>query len=132
MTLVKGMLLASMLMAMAGSAGAVEKAVDAADAGGGPGGIPLASLGTGMSANDEWACKVKMCMANPGGPTEFAECVDPIQRLKRHLAKGKPFPVCKFLGGGSDDNGGGQRGSTRRGTAGGGVDKNERDPLHAL
>lgn len=128
MTLVKGMLLASMLTVMTGGAGAAEKTTDAADAGGGMGGISQPSSGTGMSSNDEWACKVAMCMANPGGPMEFAECVDPIKRLQRHLAKGRPFPVCSFLGGGS----GGQQGNTGARSGGGNVGKNERDPLQAL
>jgi hypothetical protein len=108
MKLVQGMLLASMLMA--GGAGAAGKAVDAA----------------GMSGDDEWACKVAMCMANPGGPTEFAECVDPIRRLQRHLAKGRPFPVCRFLGGGGAQQGGS---GSRTGTAG---TRKERDPAQAL
>jgi hypothetical protein len=128
MKLVKGMLLVSMLAAASG-AGAVEKAVDAAGvgAGDGAGGMSLAASGSGMSADDEWACKVAMCISNPGGPTEFAECVDPIKRLRRQLAKGKPFPVCPFAGGGSgtqQENGGAQ--------GGGRVGKDERDPLQAL
>lgn len=130
MKLVKGMLLASMLAA-AGGAGAVEKAVDAADAGGpaggGNGGVVLPATGSGMSGDDEWACKVAMCLSNPGGPTEFAECVDPIRRLHRHLAKGRPFPVCSFLGGG----GGQQQGGTAPRSGGDRVGQ-ERDPLQAL
>lgn len=114
MKLVQGMLLASMLMA--GGAGAAGKTMDAANVGG------------GMSGDDEWACKVAMCLSNPGGPTEFAECVDPIERLRKHLAKGHAFPVCPFAGGGSaqqDDNGsrndGGKAGNLK-----------ERDPAQAL
>jgi hypothetical protein len=109
MRLVQGMLLASMLMA--GGAGAANKAVDA---------------GSGMSGDDEWACKVVMCMASPGGPTQFAECVDPIRKLQRQLAKGKPFPVCRFVG-----SSGGQQGGngSSTGTAG---SKQERDPAQAL
>jgi len=113
MKLVQGMLFASMLMA--GGAGAAGRTGNVANAG-----------GSGMSGNDEWACKVAMCMANPGGPTEFAECVDPIKRLQRHLAKGRPFPVCRFLGGGGAQQGG-DNGS--RGTAG---TQKERDPAQAL
>jgi hypothetical protein len=56
-----------------------------------------------MSGDDEWACKVAMCMSNPGGPTESAECVEPVNRLHRHLAKGGAFPVCSFTGGGSGE-----------------------------
>lgn len=128
MKLAKGMLLASML-AVAGGAGAVEKAVDAADAGGpagGTGNVVVPATGAGMSGDDEWACKVAMCMSNPGGPTEFAECVDPMRRLHRHLAKGRPFPVCSFLGGGGQ-----QRGGTAP-RSGGGRTGQERDPLQAL
>lgn len=122
MKLVKGMLLTSML-AVATGAGAVEQAADATQAGGGAiAGTAQSSGGSGMSSNDEWACKVAMCMASPGGPTEFAECVDPIRRLQRHLAKGKPFPVCPFTGGGS-----GQQGSRGEEKRNGG-----RDPLQAL
>ena len=111
MRLVQGLLLASMLMA-AGGVVAAGRAGNALNA------------DSGMSGNDEWACKVAMCMANPGGPTEFAECVDPIRRLHRHLAKGRPFPVCRFLGGG----GGAQQGGNNaaRGT------QQERDPAQAL
>jgi hypothetical protein len=108
------MLLASMML-MAGGAGAAGKVTDAANA------------GSGMSGNDEWACKVAMCMANPGGPTEFAECADPIRRLHRHLAKGRPFPVCRFLGGGSSQQGGGNE--SRSNAAG---IQQERDPAQAL
>ena len=111
MRLVQGMLLASMLMA--GGAGAANKAVDA---------------GSGMSGNDEWACKVVMCMASPGGPTQFAECVEPIRRLHRHLAKGRPFPVCPFVGGGGSAQQGGDNG-TSAGTPG---TRKERDPAQAL
>jgi hypothetical protein len=117
MKLVKGVRLtilsAIVLATLAGSAGAVEKATDA----GGAGGLSLPSA-SGMSADDEWACKVAMCMANPGGPTEFAECVDPIRKLRRQLAKGKPYPVCRFLGGGgqggADDGRHGDRNQAQR------------------
>lgn len=128
MKLAKGMLPAAMMLAMAGGAGAVEKAADAAGVGGGSvGGVPMPASGSGMSGDDEWACKVVMCMASPGGPTEFAECVDPINRLRRHLAKGRAFPVCPFTGssGGQQGNGNGARSSGGRG------DK-EHDPLQAL
>lgn len=122
MKLVKGMLLTSMLVVASG-AGAVEQAADAAQSGGGAiADTAGPSGGSGMSSDDEWACKVAMCMANPGGPTEFAECVDPIRRLQRHLTKGKPFPVCPFTGGGS-----GQQGARGEGERSG-----ERDPLQAL
>lgn len=116
MKLVQGMLLASMML-MAGGADAAGRAMDAANA------------GSGMSGNDEWACKVAMCMANPGGPTEFAECADPIRRLHRHLAKGRPFPVCRFLGGGG---GNAQQGGSNASQGGAAGTRQERDPAQAL
>ncbi|MFC5576849.1 hypothetical protein ACFPOA_02330 [Lysobacter niabensis] len=127
MKLVKGMLLAAMLAA--GSAGAAEKAADAAGGDRGGGGLDAASPipGSGNPGDDEWACKVAMCMSNPGGPTEFAECVEPIDRLRRHLAKGRSVPVCPFIGtdGGQDDDAGSRSG-------GGRLDPGERDPAQAL
>lgn len=47
---------------------------------------------------DNWACEVLLCLSNPGGPTEFAECRPPIHRLWKHLAKGRSFPVCNGVG----------------------------------
>lgn len=63
-----------------------------------------------LSDDDRWACEVAMCMANPDGPTAVSECVPPIQKLHRELAKGKAFPKCPFVsndGGGGDHGGGG-------------------------
>ena len=50
----------------------------------------------------DWGCEVLLCLANPGSPTEFAECVDPIEKLWDHLAKGRSFPKCSM---GGDENG---------------------------
>jgi hypothetical protein len=54
---------------------------------------------------DDWGCQVLLCLSNPGGPTEFAECRPPIERLWRHLRRGRPFPNCAMArspeGGGS-------------------------------
>lgn len=127
MKLVKGTLLA-MVLAGGGGAGAMEKAADAAGAdGGATDGIQLPATGGGMSGDDEWACKVAMCVSNPGGPTEFAECVEPIKRLQRHLAKGRAFPVCPFTGGG-----GSQQENTGSRSGGGRIGRDERDPLQVL
>ncbi|MFC3715139.1 hypothetical protein ACFONC_03115 [Luteimonas soli] len=62
-----------------------------------------------MSDKTRWACEVAMCMSNPAGPMAVAECVPPIQKLQRELAKGHAYPVCPFVssGGGGGDNGGG-------------------------
>ena len=127
MKLAKGTLLA-MVLAGAGGAGAMEKAADVAGAdGGATGGIQLPGTGGGMSGDDEWACKVAMCVSNPGGPTEFAECVEPIKRLQRHLAKGRAFPVCPFTGGG-----GSHQENTGSRSGGGRIGRDERDPLQVL
>lgn len=63
-----------------------------------------------LSDDDRWACEVAMCMANPDGATAVSECVPPIQKLHRELAKGNAFPKCPFLSyddGGGDNGGGG-------------------------
>lgn len=43
----------------------------------------------------EWGCQVVLCLSNPSGPTQFKECVEPIEKLWEALAKGKPFPTCE-------------------------------------
>ena len=53
---------------------------------------------------DDWGCQVLLCMSNPGGPTQFAECVPPIERLWRHLRRGGSFPTCDMAG--SPESGG--------------------------
>ena len=56
-------------------------------------------LSSGQSARaDDWGCQVILCLSNPGGPTEFAECRPPIQKLWRWLAKGRSFPTCSGVG----------------------------------
>jgi len=43
---------------------------------------------------DDWGCKVVLCLSNPGGPTQYGECVPPIHKLWRELARGHAFPTC--------------------------------------
>lgn len=43
----------------------------------------------------EWGCKVLLCLANPNGPEALSECRPPIERLKRQLSAGGPFPSCQ-------------------------------------
>lgn len=43
---------------------------------------------------DNWPCEVLLCMSNPAGPTAVAECKPPIDRLWKHLSKGRGWPVC--------------------------------------
>lgn len=47
---------------------------------------------------DEWGCKVILCLSNPGGATQYAECRPPIQKLWRELARGHSFPTCSGVG----------------------------------
>jgi len=47
---------------------------------------------------DSWGCQVILCLSNPGGATQFAECRPPVEKLWKHLAKGYSFPVCVGAG----------------------------------
>lgn len=38
----------------------------------------------------DWGCQVILCLATPGSPTKYAECVPPILKLWRSLS----FPTC--------------------------------------
>jgi len=57
----------------------------------------LGFLGQEAVASD-WGCEVILCLSNPGGPMQYKECVPPIKKLYRHLAKGKSFPKCSGAG----------------------------------
>lgn len=71
-------------------------------------GLPIAALtaalvvGVSFSAPaakaSEWGCQVILCLASPGSPTQYSACVPPIKKLWRHLAKGRSFPSCDFVG----------------------------------
>ena len=43
---------------------------------------------------DDWGCQVILCLSNPGGPTQYAQCRPPVKKLWRWLARGKSFPTC--------------------------------------
>ncbi|WP_071630300.1 hypothetical protein [Brucella cytisi] len=61
----------------------------------------LGALYPGSSQNaraDDWGCKVILCLSNPGGPTQYAQCRPPVQKLWRWLARGKSFPTCSNAG----------------------------------
>lgn len=45
-------------------------------------------------ANDDWGCEVLLCLSNPGGATQYAQCVPPITKLWKTLAGGGSFPTC--------------------------------------
>lgn len=59
--------------------------------------------------DDDLGCQVMLCLASPNSPTEFAECVDPIEKLHDRLRKGRSFPKCD-MGGGESGNYAEQRG----------------------
>ncbi|MPV64765.1 hypothetical protein [Burkholderia sp. BE17] len=42
----------------------------------------------------DWGCQVRLCLSNPGGPEQYAECVPPIERLWAALRDGDSFPTC--------------------------------------
>lgn len=54
---------------------------------------------TSPAKADNWACEVALCISNPAGPMAVSECVPPIKKLYRHLARGHSFPLCKSADG---------------------------------
>lgn len=62
----------------------------------------LALVGAGLIAAaapqparaSSWGCQVVLCLATPGSPTTYPQCVPPITRLWRVLAMGGSFPTC--------------------------------------
>ncbi|UXN57779.1 hypothetical protein [Phyllobacterium zundukense] len=60
--------------------------------------LPLYLISVSHARADVWGCQVLLCLSNPGGPTEFAECRPPVEKLWRHLAKGHSFPTCSGVG----------------------------------
>lgn len=46
----------------------------------------------------DWGCQVVLCLATPGSPTAYAECVRPITKLWNILALGGSFPTCTGVG----------------------------------
>ena len=46
----------------------------------------------------DWGCQVVLCLATPGSPTQYAECVPPITKLWNVLAVGGSFPTCTGIG----------------------------------
>lgn len=71
---------------------------------GSSGGIALAAAGVISVAApqpavaSDWGCQVILCLATPGSPTQYAECVPPITKLWRALALGGGFPTCTGVG----------------------------------
>lgn len=46
----------------------------------------------------DWGCQVVLCLATPGSPTTYAECVPPVTKLWNVLAMGGSFPTCTGVG----------------------------------
>jgi hypothetical protein len=42
--------------------------------------------------------QVVLCLATPGSPTKYAQCVPPITKLWNVLAMGGSFPTCTGVG----------------------------------
>jgi hypothetical protein len=57
--------------------------------------LPPYLTSPGRAQANDWGCEVVLCLSNPGGPTQFAECRPPIQKLWRELAEGHSFPTCR-------------------------------------
>lgn len=56
-----------------------------------------------LSGDYRWGCEVLLCLANPNGPKAVNECVSPINKLFKCLAKTHPcsFPKCPMAGAGN-------------------------------
>lgn len=73
-------------------------------AGGSAGAIALCAAGMIAATVPEpayasdWGCQVVLCLATPGSPTTYAECVPPITKLWNVLAFGGSFPTCTGVG----------------------------------
>ncbi|PSH70126.1 hypothetical protein CU102_03235 [Phyllobacterium brassicacearum] len=64
------------------------------------GGLIAAGMAVPAPARaDDWACKVALCISNPAGPMAVSQCVPPMRKLYRHLARGGSFPICKSADG---------------------------------
>ena len=60
--------------------------------------LSVYTFSSSIARGDDWGCQVLLCLSNPGGPTQYAECRPPIERLWSHLAKGRSFPICSGVG----------------------------------
>ena len=58
----------------------------------------LCCTNVGESRADDEGCTVFLCLSNPAGWAAVAECVAPVQRALKAMAKGR-VPQCSFSGG---------------------------------
>ena len=54
----------------------------------------FAPLAASACGDNEYGCTVALCVANPGGPTQFVECQSCVDRLRADLRHGKGWPSC--------------------------------------
>jgi hypothetical protein len=50
--------------------------------------------GPATHAEDLWGCEVMLCLAAPGGWSGIPACHPPMERLRQHLGRKRPFPPC--------------------------------------
>jgi len=60
--------------------------------------LPFYLISDSNARASDWGCEVILCISNPGGPTQYAECEPPIQKLWSELAKAHSFPTCNGVG----------------------------------
>ena len=63
----------------------------------------LSCTNVGESRADDEGCTVILCLSNPAGWAAVAECVAPVQRALKAMAKGRA-PQCTFSGGAGGSN----------------------------
>lgn len=52
------------------------------------------ALPTAPARANDLGCQVLVCLSNPGGATQYAQCVSPMTKLWQRLATGGAFPGC--------------------------------------
>ena len=61
----------------------------------GPATLALATaLPTAPARANDLGCQVLICLSNPGGATQYAQCVPPMTKLWKRLVTGGAFPGC--------------------------------------
>src|SRR3546814_2376765 len=62
-------------------------------------GMAMLALATALpsapAAANDLGCQVLLCLSNPGGATQYAQCVSPMTKLWQRLATGGAFPGCR-------------------------------------
>jgi hypothetical protein len=67
--------------------------------------VSFALLAPAVGHANDWGCTVLLCLSDPRGATTESECRPPLERLWKHLARGRAFPSCVIAG--SADTGSG-------------------------